>query len=465
MLSFATEFPIMETSSVEDFFSVVYKWLLGSPHTKFRSDNLKQFCYNDKQEFIVGNEKVEMLSTNKESGSFAFRYTKSDSQFQWVTTLILATQNLKPWVSVQVECESLKSSFTIPKALKPVLIGQLLSFLKGGSDGLIKITEFPFMLTESHIPLVKSCMIGVSEDIHLPIVYVSATYYKRYLVDNQRLANRLSGMAHVLVEPNIAFSQKLKHEVNSQNVYGGNIGIYFPNRMGRRSFFWNSDMKTEIEIENAIIDEVTNSLCNRRPQNFLTWNSVFDKYLQIENQKIRREGENTYLQAFDEEIELKKNELREAEKEINRLKIEISVLENQIPINSSLQISMGDEREFYAGEFKDFVHDVLETSLNNLPADCRRIHVIKSLILTNQKVGQNEKNKKNLEQVLRGYTTMTPKIRKGLEELGFAISEEGKHFKIILMGDSRYTFTLPKSGGDAKRGSLNAIADIKRLFF
>jgi hypothetical protein len=59
---------------------------------------------------------------------------------------------------------------------------------------------------------------------------------------------------------------------------------------------------------------------------------------------------------------------------------------------------------------------------------------------------------------------MDKKTRKGLEDIGFSITEEGKHFKLTFRDDDRYVFALPKSGGDV-RGGLNAASDIsKRLF-
>ena len=67
-----------------------------------------------------------------------------------------------------------------------------------------------------------------------------------------------------------------------------------------------------------------------------------------------------------------------------------------------------------------------------------------------------------LRELLRGYKNMTKDIRDGLKELGFSVSEEGKHFKLTFQGDERYTFSLPKSGSD-HRGGLNAASDISNL--
>ena len=59
---------------------------------------------------------------------------------------------------------------------------------------------------------------------------------------------------------------------------------------------------------------------------------------------------------------------------------------------------------------------------------------------------------------------MEARTRRGLEEMGFSISDDGKHYKLVFQGDDRYTFTLAKSGSD-HRGGLNAAGDIARLLF
>ena len=59
---------------------------------------------------------------------------------------------------------------------------------------------------------------------------------------------------------------------------------------------------------------------------------------------------------------------------------------------------------------------------------------------------------------------MTRDVSEALTELGFSISEDGKHYKLTYMDDDRYTFALPKSGSDY-RGGLNAASDISKRVF
>jgi len=69
-----------------------------------------------------------------------------------------------------------------------------------------------------------------------------------------------------------------------------------------------------------------------------------------------------------------------------------------------------------------------------------------------------------LKNLLRGTSTLDARIRRGLESMGFRISNGGKHYKLVYQEDDRYTYTLPKSGSD-HRGGLNAANDIGRLMF
>jgi hypothetical protein len=59
---------------------------------------------------------------------------------------------------------------------------------------------------------------------------------------------------------------------------------------------------------------------------------------------------------------------------------------------------------------------------------------------------------------------MTPTIKSDLNNLGFTIDDDGKHYKLIYMQDDRYTFPLPKSGSDW-RGGMNAASDISKRVF
>lgn len=59
---------------------------------------------------------------------------------------------------------------------------------------------------------------------------------------------------------------------------------------------------------------------------------------------------------------------------------------------------------------------------------------------------------------------MTPSVSKELEAIGFSLSDDGKHIKLVFCEDARYTGTLSKTGSDYRAGD-NTAHDIIRAIF
>ena len=47
---------------------------------------------------------------------------------------------------------------------------------------------------------------------------------------------------------------------------------------------------------------------------------------------------------------------------------------------------------------------------------------------------------------------MDAKTRKALQEFGFMIEEDGKHYRLTFFGDDRYNTTVAKTPSDARAG-------------
>ena len=106
----------------------------------------------------------------------------------------------------------------------------------------------------------------------------------------------------------------------------------------------------------------------------------------------------------------------------------------------------------------------MNIAIVNTKENSRKMHIISSLIENNRKSDETELREKKLRRALNDYRRMDNSTSRQLKELGFELTEEGKHWKIIYNGDLRYTYILPKSGSDY-RGSLNAISDISNIIF
>ena len=65
---------------------------------------------------------------------------------------------------------------------------------------------------------------------------------------------------------------------------------------------------------------------------------------------------------------------------------------------------------------------------------------------------------------MNDYDSMTARLRQSLENLGFEITEDGKHYKLTYFGDGRYTITISKTPSDARTGRNSAMQIIRDVF-
>jgi hypothetical protein len=209
MLSFATEFPVDAARTAADFLAAVREWLLRSPHTVFEAADLDQFEVKSEWAARKSNETIESLKYEATgTDTAAVRYTKVDGGLEWVSTIVFSRSPPSSWIGIRTSCESQHPSVRLPVARKPVFVRTFLGLLGGGPDGAVQVQGGPLRLANSDIELAASCMSGRA-GCRLPLVYVSARFQGGHTVNVDSLAESLAGMAHVLVEPNRAFSVRL----------------------------------------------------------------------------------------------------------------------------------------------------------------------------------------------------------------------------------------------------------------
>lgn len=466
MLSFATEFPIEPARNAEDFLRAIQAWIVGSPHTRLTQPDFEEIHVNSEARVRKGPETLETLrvSTPDEDAA-GVRYIKRAGGLEWLSTIVFSRTSSGAWVGIRVSCESSHPAARLPPAKKPVVVRTLLQDLGGSADGALRVGDSPIRLGNTDIDLAARLIRGTS-GCRLPIVYVSADFQGNPIVDSDGLARDLAGMAHVVVEPNRPFSIRLKIEVNSENVYGGTVGVYWPDGAGRRSYFIGREFESSDQLSRAIIEEVRTALTNRRALERCTWASVQEAASRQAIQALRASGSQEvekYIQTFDKELAAKSDRLEDAETEIRRLRAELQIYEARIPAGSGSLLRAGNEQDLYPNEVFGIVRDALQDASTRVPSDSRRQHVLAAILAANpadEDIAASMRSR--IKQLLRGSKGVDAKVRRGLEEMGFSITEQGKHYKLVFQGDDRYTFTLPKSGSD-HRGGLNAASDISRL--
>lgn len=68
------------------------------------------------------------------------------------------------------------------------------------------------------------------------------------------------------------------------------------------------------------------------------------------------------------------------------------------------------------------------------------------------------------KRILRNYDGMSAKTKQALNDLGFEITEDGKHYKVAYYGDGRYQTTYSKTPSDGRTGKNSAQQTINMVF-
>lgn len=443
------------------------EWLLGSPHSRLNQGDLEALGDQESNSVARDNERVEWLCSEGSALLMAgARYTKFENGLEWTSTVTFLREKPSAWIGIRVSCESQHPSARLPVAKKPVLVRTLLGKFHGAEDGHLTVHSGPIFLGNADIDVAARCL-STASTCRLPVVYVSSNFHGEHNADPAKLASRLSGMAHVVVEPNRAFSARLRMEVDAQNVYGGTIGVYWPDGGGRRSFFIGPQFDSRDELEDAVFEEVRRALTNRRPLPRLTWAAVQEQVSKRALARLKEQGASAvddYADEFDKELAAKDEQLRDAEREIGRLQAELRRFEAQSPLGVGITLEAGGEQDFYEGETLGFVREALSEALGRQVEGGRRHHILSAVVDRIPASSAAAEKREEIKALLRGYRSMDAKTRAGLIQFGFEIQEDGKHYKLVYQGDERYAFVLPKSGSD-HRGGLNAASEISRRLF
>ena len=212
MLAFSTEFPINPAYRAADFVLAIQNWILGSPHTVLTRKDFSDFALGGEWTTQKGGERLGALSYSSEAlDAAALKYTRNETDLEWATTDVYSRSPSDSWVGIRVLCESTHPAVRLPPAKKPVLVRLLLDSMGGAADGLLSVRGQAHRLENVDIDIAAQLIRGRAR-CRLPVVYVSAGFRNDHMIDSDHLAKDLSGMAHVVVEPNRASSLRLKQE-------------------------------------------------------------------------------------------------------------------------------------------------------------------------------------------------------------------------------------------------------------
>lgn len=474
MLLFSTILEIENKLTKDDFIRLVIEWNQnGHP-----SSVIADIEWNGERNirFEDANKWLE-IQEYRNKNIIAVRYEKREEDGAvWDTDYIMNFSSMK--MAVRLDRSYMEESLTVDaKFYTPFFISLLIDRGYIKKDGNLEIRRRPLMITDENLDLLVNVINGKSK-YRLPVVIITKTFYDEDPVDVAKLSKELKGVAHVFVQETNCTNPKIKEMCDGRNEYYGAIGIYHPNPViGHRRYLYRMSegidtilsekvTKTVMQysntqlvgplftwfgVNNAILQD---RLTSKRAENaeaeagrrmamyeLLMLKSDLDQKKESMRQQALEEanaildGFEADLQKKDSEIERLTGELEKKERELSWLKAKMDSM-TQVPI-----IYAGDEDDFYPGEAKDFVLSAVRRDL-----------------------AKTEQRAAEAKRLLRNYSRMTPKIRKGLEDIGF-IFDKSDHQKIKYYGDDRYTVIYASTSSDQGCGGENNVhTTIKKAF-
>lgn len=450
----------------DDVLDIIEDWLKGSPHY-----GIKKINYGGESEYnqSFNNSKISIVSQEiRGERIFACRFSHSDADQIWETDCIF-NNNDKCFI-VRLSCVSTLYSSSLPKIHKPQIIKKLFELDIVDSTSFLQVIDRPIFLENTDESIEKCAKIMNGEiKTELPVVYISYDTYlhDHYYVDPSLLAIKLSGQAHVLVEPCKEFAKSLKDKTSGRNTYFGFLGIYFPGvafpiTISPYSYISERGID-KIKLTESIRITVQQATLNHYSTNEYTWEKLLleiNKKKFLEQKGIAEDSSRElekYINSFDQEN-------KKLDEEVKRLRLELDMQSRQLETykrryeeTGSIMLRTDYSEQFYPNEYYDFIVNILELANKKISDDNRGKEIITMLLSNNTSTNTCRDYMNSIKNAL--FEKSTEKRRNLLERCGFIV-EKGSHDKLVFY-NPKYTFSLSNSPSD-HRESENLFSDISK---
>lgn len=474
MLLYSTILRIEDTLTKEAFLDLVIKWNLESPHDENIITELREWDGNRNSRY--GNEWLWLdIEEYRNRNIIAVRFEKKEVEGAvWNTDYIMNFDEKRMAIrldrSYTEDALMEDTAFSTPHFLT-LLIED--GYLK--DDNGLAILREGLVISEDNLDILTKIINGETK-YKLPVVYVSKTVYNRDPVNIRWLCSKLKGVAHILVENDKRLNYRIRMACNDMNEYNGGIGVYFPNGSHRR-FSYRAYTGSDRILMDKVIRSVLQYVNAQTVPLLYTWpgvnNSLLTDRLNSQRQE-RQEAENArekaeneveeYLGAFDEDLEKYKKQIDELTRANTSLQLENQGLRAKLSGVESIPILyLGDEDEFFQGEIREMILDAVSEALKGTTAKTRRADVLNDILTNNDYQNIRAEREHQIKTMFRDYKSLSGTLRQQLVDLGFKITEDGKHYRLAYYGDGRYKTTISKSGSDWREGKNIASTILKNM--
>ena len=439
--------------------------------------------WKEEKSIRYGNSRVSMnIESSEDAVGIQTIVPDGEDNSRWSTEFVLNTKENILTVCVDRLCSS-KDTMVKRRVFAPKVLSDLID------DGLIRDGERlflskPLLMGEKEAEFVSDILTG-RRKYSLPVVYLSRNELNELTLDPENVMAQLKGCAVFIIQQDESTNRHLKKLTDCNNPYGGAGKILFPDGSYRKLFpsgygkidpadviisvhrYWRNrslegytfnDVRVAVMKENSLQKAIQIAEKDRAHQE--------EKEL-LESQKdaLSKEVDEVYS-TFDSEVGEKEREIAKHEERVASLQKELDAKEAEIlglkkKLESKSEIPLlyyGEEGDIYVGEIKDLVMKAITEYSKNVSG--RREKIFMDILDSNGGYqGLADDRIKRLKTAFRSGGGLTPALRKELTSLGFDIIDDGKHYKLVYGGDSRYFTSLSRTPSDVRSGK-NAVTYI-----
>lgn len=387
MITYSTQFPVSETYKKDVFVNMVISWNQGSKYDKFESLNWDGENYS--LSWIEDKKKLSIYD-NEDIGVIASRLKKEDEHGLWRTDFIL--NYAKKYLTVRVTLET--TEFTTdfyPSYYPPFFVKKVIYKGYAGNDHGLPVSNETFVVDVTNKELLEK-LVKRDLEVDLPVVIVTQTSAGTMPIELKDFAFRLQGVAHVLEEGKTGLFADISFSEDDDKK-PGKIYLVFPNKNMRIRIMNLTGEKADNPdlIMTRIVNEIygyTNQIMRLYVD---TWEGIQTENLHRQNaallsdqKAIEEENEELY-EVFEEQLTKTEKNNEDLNKQVQRLTVENQALRMKLAsLDKVPALYLGEERDFYTGEIREIILEILSKYQRNYLAGTRRDHIIKDLLENNE---------------------------------------------------------------------------------
>lgn len=479
MIVLYSKFYVKKELNTKLFINRAISWVFGMRNIPQAFRGLK-YEHEEMQEIQEGVNSVEYaVDTELGLSAFCLKLEDKESGELWRTDIVLKEDEPQGLMQIRLAREQKKATAIINDSFHiPWVLRQFIKDQYGGVDCDLRVGESPHYLGMEDVDQATHCILESSEYL-MPIVYVSKLFYEEdYSVDVEKLASDLVGIAHVLVENESSVATYLKETTGERNPYNGAIGIYYEN--GDYSIITRKSWMNKNQFRN----EITHSIYRRISMLNIPDNQSIS-YIQSKillrnvSNNIELSEKDRRIRELEIQLSQKCSEVDEAKQELRdyidtfgenekalcdaqfKLQYYQSVIEQR---NEGGVVFKNTEKEFYPGEIKDVILELLEEKQRGYGDNQRKrrsYHIIKDF-LGNNSISEYREEFKQRVRVLfeKGINERT---LSEFSQAGFEI-KGNDHQKAYFHNDGRYMVTIASTPSE-RRGIANTAHDAIDILF